>query len=95
MSIALRQSQMDIFGFISLFPSGLFHEARRAGRRSDGRDRWQEDQDTHTGEGITDRNQIAVLTLHDFILPCASDKTGDTTSHFAQLHTASIIGENG
>ena len=23
-------------------------------------------------EGITDRNQLAALTLHDFILPCAS-----------------------
>ena len=29
-----------------------------------------------TGEGITDRNQLAALTLHGFILPCSPDKTG-------------------
>ena len=28
------------------------------------------------GQGFTDRNQAAALTLHGFILPCPSDKTG-------------------
>ena len=35
----------------------------------------------HTGEGITDRNQLAALSLHGFILPCVSDSpTGDAQS---------------
>ena len=28
------------------------------------------------GEDFTDRNQLAALTLHGFILPCSQDKTG-------------------
>ena len=28
------------------------------------------------GDDFTDGNQLAVLTLHGFILPCSPDKTG-------------------
>ena len=55
MSIALRQSQMDIFGFISLFPSELFHEAMWVGRRRDGRRRV-----VQAGPGQLDLLQLGV-----------------------------------
>ena len=42
----------------------LRHSAERLGRAG------------QIGDDFTDRNQLAALTLHGFILPCTSDKTG-------------------
>ena len=33
------------------------------------------DRPVQIGDDFTDRNQLAALTLHGFILPCPSDKT--------------------